>query len=147
MQRPGYERIPDNWYTRNTLDPYTIAFLAVDSAAMLLDHPEFASVGGNTGTTNTFVGLDPGMLTGGIYDATTLLLGNNLFCFGLELGIQETPDILSGLFTDIGVAEDVLGPVINAVTDTLGCPTLNEINKGQFAQFPGYTNLGSDGQY
>lgn len=137
---PGYERIPENWYTRNILDAYTIPYLTLDSTAMLLEHPEFGSVGGNTGTTNSFVGLDPGDLTGGVFNADTLSEGNNLFCYALELTIQETPDILSGLFTDVDSATDQIGTEFNNITDSLGCPTLNNVDKDQFGQFPGYTD-------
>jgi hypothetical protein len=33
---PGHERIPDNWYTRNQLDAYTVPYLSLDSNVMLL---------------------------------------------------------------------------------------------------------------
>lgn len=135
----GHERIPDNWYTRNLVDAYTVPYLAIDTNVMLLKHLDFASVGGNTGTTNSFVGLDPSDLTGGVFNAATLTEGNNLFCYALQLTIQETPDILSGLFTDVDEAMSKLGPTLNNATNTLGCPKLNNVEKGQFGQFPGYT--------
>ena len=102
-------------------------------------HPEFASIGGNTGTVNSFVGIDPANLTGGLYNAGTLFEGNNLFCYAMQLLIQGTPDILSGLFTDTNAAEDKLGSIINAESDSLGCPKLNNIDKDQFNKYPGYT--------
>lgn len=114
---------------------------------MAIQYPEFASVGGNTGKTNSFVGLDPQNLTSGVYSASNLLQGNNLICFGLEASFQEAPDFLSGLYSDIDPAMDVLGTAVNDATQGLGCPQLNEINKGQFSQFPGYTNMKSDGTY
>lgn len=136
---PGTERIPDNWYTRNALDQYTIPFLSLDSNTMLLQHLEFGSVGGNTGTPNSFVGIDPGDLTSGVFNADTLTQGNNLMCYGLELSIQETPDILAGIFTDdtnpLNKALSALGDAANS----LGCPTLTQINKDQFSNYPGYT--------
>lgn len=135
----GHERIPENWYTRNLVDAYTVPYLTLDSNAMLLQHLEFGSIGGNTGTPNSFVGVDPSDLTGGVFNAATLTEGNNLFCYALQLTVQETPDILSGLFTDVDDAMSKLGPVLNNATDTLGCPKLNNIEKGQFGQFPGYT--------
>lgn len=147
VSRPGYERIPENWYTRNLLDPHTLVGLSLDTVTMALEHLEFLAVGGNTGEVDTFTGLDPDDLTGGVFNAATLLEENNALCFALELTIQATPDILSGLFTDIDAAEDLLGTVINTATDTLGCPVLNEIDKGQFNQFPGYTQLATNGTY
>lgn len=119
------QRIPDNWYTRNIIDAYTVPYLNLDTNAMLLQHLEFASVGGNTGTTNSFVGLDPSDLTGGVFNAATLADGNNLFCYGLQLTIQQTPDLLSG--------------VLAGITNSLGCPALTKIQDDQFDQFPGYT--------
>ncbi|KAK5118162.1 hypothetical protein LTR85_008142 [Meristemomyces frigidus] len=136
---PGHERIPDNWYTRNALDQYTIPYLTMDNVEMILQHIEFASIGGNTGTTNSFVGLDIENLTSGVYSADTLTQGNNAICLGMELTIQATPDILSGLFLDTNAAADKIGSAFNKVTKSLGCPQLNAVGKGQFAQFPGYT--------
>ncbi|KAL9082865.1 MAG: hypothetical protein Q9165_008750 [Trypethelium subeluteriae] len=136
---PGYERIPDNWYTRHPVDAYTIPYFSLDAVAQLVQYPEFGSVGGNTGTTNSFVGIDPANLTGGVYSASNLAEGNNLLCYALELTTQETPDILSGLFTDTSAAADQIGSALNNATDSLGCPQLNSINKDQFSQFPGYT--------
>ncbi|KAJ3847013.1 hypothetical protein EV368DRAFT_69444 [Lentinula lateritia] len=41
----------------------------------------FLSIGGNTGQVNTFTGVDVADLTGGVYNAATLLEGNNFQCF------------------------------------------------------------------
>lgn len=144
---PGWERIPDNWYTRNIADPYDVPFLSADSLTMLLQHLEFGSIGGNTGTTNSFVGVDPAMLTSGIFNAATLTQGNNLMCYGLQATIQNLPDMLSGLVEDV---TSLLNKVTATLTDTstsLGCPTLTSIDESQFSQFPGYTDLKSDGTY
>ena len=105
---PGNERIPDNWYTRAVGDPYDIPFFMSDFATLVQQHPELLSFGGNTGTVNSFTGLDIGNLTvrfsssssltfpqnqnlpathskkkkqGGLYNAATLLQGNNLACY------------------------------------------------------------------
>lgn len=114
---------------------------------MAIEHPEFAALGGNTGQVNTFTGVDLQNLTQGVFDATTLLEGNNLFCFAMELTIQETPDILSGLFTDVDPAVDALGTAVNGLLDSLGCPKLNNIDKDQFNIYPGYTKLSTQGTY
>jgi hypothetical protein len=135
----GWERIPDKWYTRNQLDAYTIPYLSLDTTTAILKHPEFASVGGNTGTTNSFTGVNVEDLTGGVYNAATLAEGNNLWCYAMQLTIQAAPDILSGLFTDTNAAQDKLGSQLNAASDSLGCPKLNNIDKNQFGKYPGYT--------
>jgi len=56
----------------------------------------------------------------------------------MELTIQETPGPLSGLFTDVNSAADKIGSALNNATNSLGCSKLNAIDKGQFAQYPGY---------
>ena len=145
--KPGWETFPDNWYKRHPLDAYTIPYLSVDTNVMALQHPEFLSVGGNTGTPNSFVGLDPGDLTGGVYNTPTLLQGNNAICYGLELTLQEAPDLLSGLYSDVNAAMDKLGTAIQNATHALGWPTLNNVGKGQFGKYPGYTKLKGDGTY
>ena len=144
---PGHERIPDNWYKRNLVDYYTIPYLSIDSNTMALEHPEFLSVGGNTGETNSFFGVDIENLTSSAYSADNLLEGNNAFCFGLQAGLQEAPDILSGLFTDVDPALDLLGSAVSKATNGLGCPELTKINREQFDRFPGYTELDDDGKY
>ena len=114
---------------------------------MLLAHPQFATLGGNTGTPNSFVGVEPTNLTDGVFNADMLLEGNNALCYGLEVAGQFAPDILTGLFTDINPAMDKLGPLLTNATDALGCPKLNNINKEQFDKYPGYTELKADGTY
>ena len=143
----GYEKIPDNWYKRNLVDYYTIPYLSEDALTMALEYPEFLSIGGNTGKTNTFTGVDPEALTGGVFSASSLLQGNNAICFGLEASLQEAPDILSGLYSDISSAMDQLGTALNDATNGLGCPKLNQIDKTQFAKYPGYSSLKTDGSY
>ncbi|KAL9101911.1 MAG: hypothetical protein Q9163_002877 [Psora crenata] len=144
---PGHERIPDNWYKRNLVDYYTILDLIVDINLMALQHPEFLSVGGNTGTIDSFVGVDLQNLTGGVYSASSLLQGNNAICFALQASLQEAPDILSKIFADVSAALDKLGSAVGQATDGLGCPVLSEINSSQFDMYPGYTKLKSNGQY
>lgn len=137
---PGHERIPDNWYKRNIVDEYTIPYFNQDLLAMAEQHPEFLSIGGNTGKVDTFTGVNPTDLTGGVFNSQTLLEGNNLMCYSMQLLVQQLPDILSGLLTDINPAKDKIGSEINKNTNSLGCPKLNNIDKNQFSKYPGYTN-------
>ena len=144
---PGYERIPENWYKRAIGDEYTIPFFGLDLDAAALQHPEFLSVGGNTGTTNSFAGVDIQNLTGGVYNAQNLLEGNNLACFAFQAAVLEAPDLLKGLVSDITGAA---GKIASTLTDTLvqlGCPQLEEFDTTQFEKFPGYAKLKSDGTY
>jgi len=60
---PGAERIPNNWYTRAAGDPYSVPFFISDFKTLVQQHPELLTFGGNTGTVNSFTGLDFGNLT------------------------------------------------------------------------------------
>jgi hypothetical protein len=79
----GHERIPENWYTRNALDAYTIPYIVADDLEMVLQHLDLESIGGNTGKVDSFTGLHIADLTGGILNAQSLLKDNNLFCFAM----------------------------------------------------------------
>jgi len=133
----GYERIPNNWYTRNVADPYGTAQLSLDTNVMALAHPEFLVPGGNTGTTNSYIGLDPANLTGGLYTLDNLDQGNNLLCFAFQATVQFLPDFLQGLTSAITSLDSTL----NTVVSNLGCQKLQTIDKTQFNIYPGYTAL------
>ena len=134
---PGHERIPENWYRRAVGDEYTIPFFATDANAIALAHPEFLSVGGNTGTTDSFVGLDAANLTGGVYNAQNLLEGNNLACFGYQAAVLSAPDLLKGLVSDVAGAVSALTESLGDSLGQLGCPQLERFDREQFEQFPG----------
>ena len=93
-------------------------------------YPEFFSVGGNTGETNTFTDVDVESLTGGVFDARNPLQGNNVVRLSLEASIQEAPDNLSRLSSNISSAMGQLGTTINTATTGLGPPKVNRIKKG-----------------
>jgi hypothetical protein len=133
----GWEKIPDDWYKRAIGDEYSIPYFLTDLLAAAAQYPQFLNIGGNTGKVNTFTGVDLQDLTGGVYNAQTLLQGNNAVCFIFQLVEQQTPDLLRGLFTDVTQA---MAPLTQSITDILtplNCPTLAEIDKSQFGQFPG----------
>ena len=148
---PGHESFPNNWYKRNPVDYYTIPYFAADAGMMAYEHHEFVSIGGNTGTVNSFAGLDPSNFTGGVYTSSNLLQGNNAICYGLELSLMEAPDLLSNFYSNVDAALAALAAVTNPAISALGCPKLNAINKGQFASdfapYPGYTKLSPTGTY
>jgi len=142
---PGNERIPDNWYKRAIGDEYTIPFFATDLNLAALQHPEFLEIGGNTGTPDSFVGVDVSNLTSGVFNAQNLLQGNNLACFGFQAAIAFAPDLLKGLVSDVA---GVLGKLTASLDlGGLGCPVLEGIDESQFSQFPGFAKLKGDGSY
>ena len=143
----GYERIPDNWYRRSPANEYTLAFFAEDLVAMASKYPQFLSVGGNTGTTNSFTGLDIGNLTGGVYNAQNLLQGNNAVCFAFQSLQILAPDTLSNLFSSISSALSQLTSAISTAINPLGCPQLSSLSYNNFSLYPGYSKLNVNGQY
>lgn len=56
-------------------------------------YPGIVGIGGNTGTTNSYVGVDTGNLTGGGFNAGSLAEGNNAVCFFLQASQQGMPDV------------------------------------------------------
>ncbi|KAF4542401.1 Chloroperoxidase [Lasiodiplodia theobromae] len=149
VHNPGWERIPENWYKRALGDEYTIPFYALDLNAAALQHPQFLDIGGNTGTPNSFTPIDLQNLTGGLYNAQTLLDGNNLACFGFQAAVQFAPDLLKGLVKDLAGALGQLGDALTSAISGLGCPQLGgeAWDEGSLAQFPGWTKLKDDGTY
>jgi hypothetical protein len=141
----GYERIPDNWYKRAIGDEYTIPFFLTDVIAAALEYPQFLDICGNTGEPNTFTGVNIDDLTGGVFDASTLLQGNNLQCFVFQALQQGSPDVLGGLLTDVAGALSTLGSAIDDLISGLGCPKLEKYDVSQFDQYPGAKGIGYPG--
>jgi len=133
----GHEKIPDNWYKRAIGDEYTIPFFTTDQLAAAIEHPEFLDVGGNTGKTNSFTGVDLTDLTGGVYNTQNLLQGDNLACFSYQFAQQAAPDLLKGLFSIVTAPLSQLNAAFSKVFAELSCPKLEAIDTSQFAQYPG----------
>lgn len=94
--QPGYERIPDNWYRRplGLQNEYSPASFALDLEKIAQTVPEAVSVGGNTGTTNSFTGVDLGDITSGAYRTQDLLDPTKFVCFFYQLTLAAVPDFL-----------------------------------------------------
>lgn len=90
-----------------------------------------ANIHRNTGTTNSFTGVDIADLSGGLFNLQTLAQGNNLGCFTYQLAAQAKPDFLTGPTTQL---QDAVGGLIQP----LGCPQLQKIDNSQLEKFPGY---------
>lgn len=127
----GTEQIPLNWYRRALEYPYETDYFVVDAVNAAALHPKFLNVGGNTGTTNSFAGVDVSDLTGGLYKSADLTKGNNLACFLYQLSAQAKPDILLGPLNQLTGA-------IGSIIGSLSCPQLQAIDDKQLQQFPGY---------
>ncbi|KAG8793539.1 hypothetical protein FRC12_002409 [Ceratobasidium sp. 428] len=134
----GHERIPENWYRRKST--YGLVPYFADIAYAGIQHPEFLSIGGNTGTVNSFAGVDLGNLTGGVHNVKNLLEGDNLSCFAQAFSFQAAqqlmPDVLkavlSGLASNLGLLDSDIPALSGA-----GCPKLAKFNQSVLAIFPG----------
>jgi len=124
----GAERIPENWYRRPV--DYGLVQLNLDTIDWIMQYPELGSVGGNTGTVNSFTGVDLGDLTGGVLDAATLLENNNLLCLVFEIVKTVAPNSLSTLFSVLEVPLQLVTETIGSSLLSLACPAFKDLTIG-----------------
>ncbi|KAL5114502.1 hypothetical protein ACEQ8H_007592 [Pleosporales sp. CAS-2024a] len=137
MWSPGRERIPENWYRRFIGDEYTIPYFTADAVGTELANPELIRLGGNTGQPNTFTGVDIDDLTGNVFNAQTLLQGNNIMCLAFAAALEASPDILGGLVGNVLVAVQKLTNALNPILASLNCPAITKYDATLFKAFPG----------
>lgn len=125
------------YYRRPIGYEYGFALFGVDGIATAIQYPYMFVLGGNTGKVNTFTGVDLGNLTGGVFNAQTLIQGNNLMCFAFQAVQNASPDILKGLLSSVASVLSTLNNAIGNVIGNLGCPQLAAYDTTQFAKFPG----------
>jgi len=134
---PGQERIPLNWYRRPTTNQYNLVEVVADLAISNAAYPGILRIGGNTGTTDSFTGVDLQDLTGGVFNTESLLDGNDGACFLYQATLAAMPSaaapVLGTVGSILGWALNLLGPDIQA----LGCPQLAKFDNTLFNQFPG----------
>jgi hypothetical protein len=133
----GHEEIPANFYKRAIGNEYTIPLFFDDTVSFASNFPEMFSIGGNTGTVDSYAALDLGNFTGGVYEATTLLEGNNLWCFIFQALISEAPDVLKGGYSDPSGPMATLLDQVNTIIGDYACPKIEKLNEEQFVQYPG----------
>ncbi|OSS52535.1 hypothetical protein B5807_03023 [Epicoccum nigrum] len=134
---PGREKIPENWYRRVIGDEYSIAAFTAEAVGTELANPELIRLGGNTGSPNSFTGVDVDHLTGNVLNAQNLLEGNNLMCLALTAALQGTPDLLGGLVGNVLLAVQKLAGVLEPVFAALNCPEITKYDSTVFKAFPG----------
>lgn len=132
----GHERIPDNWYRRPLGSPYLAIEFLTAVAEIISKYPRAGNIGGNTGTVNSFVGLDLGDLTGGVFHAGDLADPAKLSCFLYRVSQILAPQVLRTLFTNIVAASGFFDNWVSMFVG-LNCPALSAIDQTMFAQFPG----------
>ncbi|OBT55576.1 hypothetical protein VE04_04091 [Pseudogymnoascus sp. 24MN13] len=124
----GWERIPENWY-RIPVD-YTLVQLNLDILYFVAKHTVLGRIGGNTGTVDSFTGVDMDDLTGGLLNAQTLLEDNNLLCFVFEVLKTLSPNSLSTVFDIIEVPLQMLFDTVGAALLDLTCPAFKDLTVG-----------------
>ena len=125
---PGHERIPDIWYRRpvGAANEYSPPSFGTDLLAMSQTVPGVVAVGGNTGTVNSFTGVDLGDITGGAYHTTDLLNPPKFVCYFYQILLAVTPDILRSralggvLGTALGLLNSQLAPFIDPQCAKIG---------------------------
>jgi hypothetical protein len=119
--------------------PHILTLPQADVAILATKYPQVVQFGGNTGTTNSFVGIDPGDITGGVFNAQTLFEGDNLGCFFFQAVQQGIPSVLKGIISDLTPLLALVNQYISPVLDELNCPALITFDQSAFYQFPGYS--------
>ncbi|CAH0385205.1 unnamed protein product [Bemisia tabaci] len=144
---PGHERIPFNWYKRAVGDEYSVVSFVQGLIDFLPRYPQVLQIGGNTGTVDSFVGIDIANLTGNAYSFPTLLQGNNMACFLYQVTRAVYVDMLNDAVEFLSsVVFTVFGTVLNAQS-LLECPQLTGINTNLYSMYPGYMELLPNGSY
>ncbi|OJD31450.1 oxidase [Diplodia corticola] len=144
----GHETFPDNWYKKKI--DYGLISLNLDTVGWVLKHPELGSIGGNTGTVNSFTGLDLSDITGGVLNAASLLEGNNLLCFVLEVVKTFAPNSLAPLLKTLEAPLKLISDAITGPLTDLACPAWKDLTEGGEplwdgiqSKFPGASQAGS----
>ncbi|TVY59433.1 Aromatic peroxygenase [Lachnellula cervina] len=128
VANPGGERIPDNWYRRP--DDYSVAGVAVDLVNMASKNPRILGIGGNVNGVNTYAGINPSDIVGGVLNGAGILEGNNLICFAFQTIKFASPNSLSSIYTTIAKPLSVLFDAIDKTVLSLNCPAFTDMQYG-----------------
>lgn len=79
---------------------------------------------------NSFVGIDLGNLTGGVFNLDNLLEGNNLLCFVFQVVKFVSPDAISPLYSTLEVPLNLLDNALASPLLDLACPALKDLEMG-----------------
>ena len=109
------------------VNEYSPASFAQDLLKIAAVVPEAVSVGGNTGTTNSFTGVDLGDITGGAYHTADLTNPTKFVCFFYQLSLAIVPDFLrsEALGSALGGALSLLQSKISPYVDP-SCAKIGE---------------------
>ncbi|RPA94625.1 hypothetical protein L873DRAFT_1846532 [Choiromyces venosus 120613-1] len=134
---PGWEKIPDNWY-RCAEDGCLFANANIDLAKVFVMQPSLATVGGNTGTVNSYVGINLQNLTGGTFTTESLKNPTGLPFLIFRSSPALFPDILGFIYNLLVLPLNLLNTYFwGAGASPANCPAMVQFDKTQFNQFPG----------
>lgn len=112
-------------------------------AAMQLEFPGILRFGGNTGTVNSFSGVDLGDLTSGVTNEQSLFQGNSFACFLYQASLAGLPDAVAPGLGAIGSILNWATSQIAPLQQAHSCPQLGKFNNDLFNQLPGTKYTGS----
>jgi hypothetical protein len=124
----GWERIPENWY-RTPVD-YTLLKLNTDIVSAVLRQPVLGNIGGNTGSKNSFAGVDLSDPVTGLTNAPKLIESNNLICFALQIVKLASPTYLNNLYTTLSKPLNLILDTLSVPILDLACPSWNALTVG-----------------
>lgn len=133
----GQEHIPENWYRRPKSNQYNLPNVVTDVLTNNAMYPGIVGIGGNTGKVNSYVGVDTGDLTGGVFNLGSLAEGNNAACFFLQASQQGLPDASDPLLGAVGSIAGWAAQQLGPLSQSLSCPQLAKFDNSLFKQFPG----------
>ncbi|KAF2994254.1 hypothetical protein E8E13_001492 [Curvularia kusanoi] len=146
--REGHETIPQNWYRMS--GEYGLVPMNLDLVSWVMKHPELGSIGGNTGTVNSFSGLELHNISGGLLNSVSLLEDNNLMCFVMEVLKTFLPNSLSPLLATLTAPINMVSDVLTGPITSLACPAWKDLTQGGEPlwdviqqNFPGASKAGS----
>jgi len=82
------------------------------------------------GKVNSFTGVDPADLTGGVFNLTNLLEGNNLLCFVFEVLKFASPNALASLYTTLAEPLDFVTNLVSVSLFNFTCPAFQDLQLG-----------------
>lgn len=88
------------------------------------------SIGGNTGTVNSFTGIHISDLSGGAFNLGTLLEKNNLLCLVFEVLKVGSPNALSPLYKTLAAPLKLIDDAIAAPLTNFACPAFADLQMG-----------------
>lgn len=76
---------------------------------------------------NTFAGINFDDITGGAFNATALLEGNNALCFAFQLVKEVSPNVLSSLYATVAPILETITSALDVVFLSLDCPAYEDL--------------------